>query len=179
MEFEQIASEIKKYTTQTVFPIGIVKAVDKENSICSVELLEDESIVIENVRLQAVDSEQDNGFLLLPKVGSSVIIGKIDNQSTFFVAMVSEVQEVYLKVDGSEKFSITKDEIKFDGGTKGSMIEIAKAVSRMNLIENKVNELITAYNAHLSNPDNTPASVVSGTLATTTISNLENSKIKQ
>jgi hypothetical protein len=184
MDFkEHIQREIKALVFKDTLMIGIVESVDKPKSICSVRLLEDDGLVIPNVRLQAIDSEQDNGWLIFPKVGTTVILGKLDNINTFFVAMFSEVEEIYLKVDGVEKLKITKDEIIFDEGTKGSLVEIGKLVSRMNLIENKVNSIISTFNSHVhpetGSTTSTTATPVSGTLSTTNASNLENDKIKQ
>jgi len=181
---EQLRREMRRFSTQSVFQIGIVKSVEKTKAICSVALLENEEIVFENVRLQAIDNEQDNGVLLFPKAESSVIIGKMDYVDSYFVAMFSEVEEVSWKLDGMERLKITASQIILNEGSKGAMVEIAKLKSRLNSIENAFNALLNHYKIHnhLHPLGPTVAFVVPSTqmnLQITQENDLANNSIKQ
>ena len=181
---ELLRQEMRRFNMQTVFQIGFVKSVDKQKAVCNVSLLENEEIILENVRLQAIDNEQDNGILFFPKVGSSVIVGKLDYVDSYFVAMYSEIEEVSWKLDGQERLKITANEIVFNEGTKGAMVEIGKLKSRLNAIENAFNEHLNHYKTHNhTHPSgNTTGFLVPSTqanIATTNTSDLENADIKQ
>lgn len=143
-----LRQELRRFSTQNVFQVGFVMSVDKPKATCKVRLLENESIILENVRLQAIDNEQDNGILFFPKPESSVIIGKLDYVDSYFVAMFSEVESVSWKLNGTERLKITASEIVFDEGTKGAMVEIAKLKSRLNDIETAFNQLLNHYKTH-------------------------------
>jgi len=87
--------------------IGHVKAVDRENSTCDVETLADGDVL--DVRLRAAVDEQQKGIFLFPKIGSSVIIAPIANNSTqYYVAMFSEVEEMVIQIEG-QVLQIDKD----------------------------------------------------------------------
>ncbi|GAB4132183.1 MAG: hypothetical protein Fur0027_19700 [Raineya sp.] len=179
-----LRQELRRFSRQTVFQIGFVKSVDKPKAVCNVSLLENEEIVLENVRLQAIDNEQDNGVLYFPKTGSSVIVGKMDNIDSYFVAMFSEAEEIIWKLDGAERLKITNDEIVFNGGTKGAMVEINKLKNRLNAIENAFNELLNHYKTHNhAHPNGATTGFlvpsVQVNITITGVSDLENADIKQ
>jgi hypothetical protein len=181
---ERLREEMRRFATQNVFQIGIVKSVSKENSVCSVALLENEEILLESVRLQAIDSEQNNGVLFFPKIESSVIVGKIDYSDSYFVAMFSEVEEISWKLEGVERLKITASEIIFNEGSKGSMVEIEKLKSRLNVIEQAFNQLLNNYKLHAHTHPQGPTTgfvvpSVQADITETTISDLENTAIKQ
>lgn len=76
---------------------GEVKAVDKSARLCTVTA---DGLDIPNVRLRAVSGDGD-GMVLLPKVGSTVVIAPLENLDTmYYVAMFSEVDEFLLLVSG-------------------------------------------------------------------------------
>ncbi len=181
---ELLRNELKRFATQNVFQIGFVVSVDKPKALCKVKLLENEAVVLENVRLQAIDNEQDNGILFFPKIESSVIVAKLDYVDSYFVAMLSEVEEVSWKLDGVERLKITENEIVFNEGNKGAMVEIGKLKSRLNAIEQAFNELLNHYKTHNHAHPQGPTTgfLVSSTqanIAITNIADLENPNIKQ
>ncbi|MDX1903807.1 MAG: hypothetical protein SFU27_06565 [Thermonemataceae bacterium] len=110
---DYIRQELKRFSGQEVFQIAIVSEVDKEKATCKAYLLENEEILLENIRLQAIDDEQNNGALVFPKAESSVLIGKIDNISGYFVVMFSEIEEIAWKINNKQRLKITEEEIVF------------------------------------------------------------------
>lgn len=174
-----IRQELKRFSTQSVFQLGFVVSVDKPKAVCRVRLLENEGIILQNVRLQAIDNEQDNGILFFPKAGSSVIVGKLDYVDSYFVAMYSEIEEVSWKLDGSERLKITPTKIIFNGGSKGAMVEIAKLKSRLNAIENAFNSLLNHYKTHSHTTTGFAVPSTQSDLTLTQTSDLANTSIEQ
>lgn len=133
-------------------------------STCNVQTLDDEVEIID-ARLQ---TEASNGILLTPKVGSFVVVTPITDFE-FVVVMFSAI-----------------DEIKFLDGSYGGLIKIQDLVSKVNTIEDKVNDIIDALKTHThpgvtSGPSSTAPSadfVAITDLTNTSVSDIENTKIK-
>lgn len=109
-------------------------------------------------------SQSANGFLILPSVDSIVIVSSIDNR-TYYVSMFSEV-----------------DEIQLNGDTYDGLVKVGDLVTKLNNLENKVNAIIAAYNAHIhveTGASTAPTvSLVVGTLTPTVQANIENTRVK-
>jgi len=75
-------------------------------------------------------SEVADGILLIPKIGSTVIVAK-STRNTAFVLMYSDIDNIILR-----------------GGQLGGLIKIADLVSKINRLENLLNGFITIYNTH-------------------------------
>lgn len=140
-----------------------VDSVDLTTLTCyCVPLNEDADII--NVRLMA---NIDNGFLLIPEVDSIVVVSFLSDDSAY-VSLVSKVSEVHL--NGKN----------FDG-----LVKINDLVEKLNNLENKVNTIISTYNAHthvassFGTPTTTPVAPVTGTLTPTIKQDLENITILQ
>jgi len=126
----------------------------------------DGSADIEDVRLQAAAT--NDGMLITPAVDSVVIVQMI-NDVEGYVSMFSEIQN-----------------IKFFDGAQGAFVLINALVTKLNNLENKVNDIITAYNTHVHTGVTTGAgssaitpTQVSGTLTPTVAQDIDNEKITQ
>jgi len=90
--------------------------------------------------------------------------------------LCSEVENIYIDTQG--------DTI-FNGGTLDGMVKVGDLVTKLNNLENKVNDLVTWSSTHTHTgvtpgPGSTGTAVgVVGTLTPTQQSELENTKIKQ
>jgi hypothetical protein len=80
---------------------GKVKEVDGES--CTVEV---DGLEFYNVRMQARVQAGQKGFRIKPKIGSSVLIEKMDGNgdSEYFVTMYSEFESVTADVNGVRLF---------------------------------------------------------------------------
>lgn len=140
-----------------------VDSVDLTTLTCYCVPLNDDADII-NVRLMA---NIDNGFLLIPEVDSIVVVSFLSDSSAY-VSLVSKVSEVHL--NGKN----------FDG-----LVKINDLVQKLNNLENKVNTIISTYNAHthvassFGTPTTTPVAPVTGTLTPTIKQDLENITILQ
>lgn len=120
-------------------------------------------------------AEVDDGVLIIPRVGSTIIVG----YSTYtrpYVALFSDVEKVVLL-----------------GGEHGGLVRIADLVDRLNKIEEKVNDLIGKFNDHVqaynththpvtavgspTGPTTATAQTESGTLTLTKREDMENEQV--
>jgi len=94
---------------------GTIKDVDETEETCTVTTVDDQEIV--EVRLRAtINTSEKKAWVLVPAVGSEVLIGNIENGPEWCVLMVSEVSKirsevtnVVLEIDG-EKAQLSNDQ---------------------------------------------------------------------
>lgn len=178
-----------------------VDSVDEAKRTCIVTTISSQgSVTIENVQLMA---SIDDGFLLIPAVGSTVLVV----YSTFnqpFVTMFSELTKVLivagennasLQIDADgllleindTKLAITDGLTQFNDGQLGGLVKVAELTTKLNNLEQLVNDLVTKYNSHthiltLSTGTGTAAPTATtetGTLTPTQQAEIENDLIKQ
>lgn len=97
-----------------------VDSVDMSANTCYCIPINDDADMQE-VRLIA---QQSNGFLLIPKVGSVVVVSMLSD-SSFFVSMFSDI-----------------DEINLNGKNFDGLVKIGPLVNKVNAIENLVNSIL-------------------------------------
>lgn len=108
-----------------------------------------------------------NGFVLVPKDGTLVTITQL-TESDAFLSMVSEV-----------------DSILLNGDTNGGIVKVIDLTTKLNNLENKVNQLIAAIVAWTPVPNDGGAALKallatwsSTTLTLTVRGDIENTKVK-
>lgn len=84
-----------------------VKSVDKGKKTCAV-LDEASNVEYPDVVLKSVPSDSTKQLVVFPKVGSTVIIERIEHTDSWFVSKVDEVDEIWL---GGNKYSMVKAEV--------------------------------------------------------------------
>ena len=111
-------------------------------------------------------SENKDGVLFVPKEGSIVIVEQTSND-TAYVTMFGEV-----------------DSIKLMSGENKGLVKISELVQKINVIENDINNLKTAFNSWVAVPNDGGAALklastswFSQQLTPTQIDDLENKKI--
>lgn len=118
-----------------------VDSVDLTNLTCYCVPINDDAD-IQEVRLMA---NNDNGFLLIPKVDSIVVVSFLSDSSAY-VSMVSKVSEIQL-----------------NGTNYGGLIRVEELTTKLNNLENAFNQHLTLYNVH------THAGVMAGSSTTTPV----------
>ena len=118
-ELRDALRELTKTGDRVYSSLAVVMAVDKPGRLCDVELSGTEDVDGKRVSITDVMLQVDpvNGFLMLPKVGSTVAISYI-SLSTAYVSMFSEVDLITLNGDN------------FGGLTK--TIELQLQLNKMN-----------------------------------------------
>lgn len=160
------------FTDQVSVYVCSVDSVNIDERTCDCTIISgDADNQIPSVQLS---SEPNDGFIIEPEVGSTVIVG-LTIRSTPFVMMFSEVKNVYLTA--SQK-------ITFNTGNFGGLIKVEQLVSKLNALENKVNSLIGKFNSHThtgvttgAGTSGTTATQELGTLSNTARADIENDKI--
>lgn len=127
---------------------------------------------LQDVRIQA-SIGSSVGLFIEPEVDSKVVVSFLSREIAY-ISLFSDIKNVHL--DFTEK-------VIFNGGSNGAMVKIGDLVSRLNLIENKVNGIITAYNGHThvetGATTNVTTSLVVGSLSTTVATDIDNPEIEQ
>lgn len=141
--------------------ICFVRSVNESELTCTVETLDTEA-TIEDVRLQA--GEAVSGFVCIPKKDSAVLIMELA-RFEYAIILFSELES-----------------IKFLDGSYGGLVKVVDLVSRLNAIEDKVNNIISTYNSHTHTETGATtaptSSTVSGSLESTQVSHIENPLVK-
>lgn len=105
--------------------VGTVKAI--EGDTCKVDFYED-------VQLNAIIDDLESQFTIYPKVGSKVVIARLDDSDSMFVIRHSEIDKVTIKIgdqlfemqDG--KFSITQGDISLKSIINDGFDQLTKAI---------------------------------------------------
>mgnify|MGYP000569035403 CR=1 FL=1 len=162
-----IKQSIEKLTnngnTEVESFLATVKSVDKENRLCDVQPLEGAELF--DVKICAVQLKQTNGFWLIPKKNSQVVVTMI-GANAGFVSMFSEVEEIYLQTSENDN---------------GGLVKITHLMERLNTIESTVNTALNMIKTHHHPANNTPAPMLvtqPTSAGTTNRIDLENKKVK-
>lgn len=113
-----------------------VESVDKAKGVC---VINDGSLEYTDVRLSSIIDENQNKIYLFPKVGSSVLVSKINNDiHALYIEAYSEIEEYYLKIDDSE-FNVDQSGILIKKGEENLqllMLDLIKAIKQMKFTTN-------------------------------------------
>jgi len=169
-----------------VFDEAIKQAMGKQeiySLVCNVDSVDltDRSCVctpvnggaeLQDVRVQA-SLGGTTGLFIEPVVDSKVVVSFLSREIAY-ISLFTDIENVYLDFNS---------QVIFNGGSNGSMVDINDLTYRLNLIENKVNAIITAYNAHVhvetGGSTSPTVSLVAGSLSLTSQPDLENPDIQQ
>jgi hypothetical protein len=123
--FKQAVNGSRRKKGKFTLTVGTVKTV--ENDTCTVDNYED-------VRLNAIVKDSDSQFTVYPKVGSKVVIGRLENEDNPFVIGVSEIEKVTVKIgnqllemkDG--KFTIKNGNVSLKSILNDGFEQLGKAI---------------------------------------------------
>lgn len=163
-KIRKAVKELSKTNDEVYSIVCTVDSVNMTDKTCDCSPIDGKADLL-GVRLMA---QNQTGFFIKPKVNSVVVVTMI-NGFTGYVAMFSEVDEIQLNGDN------------YDG-----LPQIQVMVDKYNNLENKVNTIISTFNAHthpyvnVATPATTSPSAtpVVGTLTPTTQIELENTTVK-
>jgi len=94
---------------------------------------------LENVRINA-DINGSAGLVVTPVTGSVVLVGRI-SAADHVVLVCSEIDKVEL-TSGDATLEMAEGEITLNGGENGGLVIVGELVSKLNALEEKVNELL-------------------------------------
>jgi hypothetical protein len=150
--------------------VAQVVSSDVQACTCTVELVTAKTS--ERKLTVSLMADVSDGLLMIPTDGSTVIVAWSDRMLPY-VAMFSDLQDVYLDATGK---------ITMNQGTEGGLVKVRDLVTKLNALENKVNSIISSYNAHVhpdpvSGTTGTPTVPVTGPLTPTQVVDIENPNV--
>lgn len=105
MTLQEIIKQLSKDSTTQ---LQVAKVIEVSNQQCTVDF-QDGRPLLKGVRLKAVLDNNDNTFLLIPKIGSYVVVSPImNNNAVQAIVLYSEVEGLELKIH-STYFEINQD----------------------------------------------------------------------
>lgn len=152
---------VKSTGFDATMELAIVKSVDKKEMTCNVILYDDKDLLLEGVKLKPVVPDIDftlMGLVSYPAIGSYVIVAQINNNDDdLFVVSCSKIESISL--DGGEIFNLLIDlqngsldmklpAISLNGGDNGGLPLVNPLLSKINQLEERVNDLISDYKMH-------------------------------
>ena len=172
----------KKAVNQFTTVAAKVTAVDLQNFSVDVEPVGEMAEVFD-ARLRAALESSDAGLILIPKVGSTVLITAINNNwNSAFMSLPSELDKILVKVENSTA-EISAEEIKFNGGSLGGLVKVKELQAQLNKTNAVVQALMQTLITWVPVPSDGGAALktaMQGALtgkAVGDFSNIENSKI--
>ena len=161
-----IKAEIKKDADKERFysQHGTCKDVDKTARTCTFVPAGDDAERFD-IRFQSLMGST-RGWVVIPVEGSAITVTFV-NKSTGFVSLTEDIEKII-----------------YQGGSNGGLAIVGPLLSKINALENKVNELIihSATHTHvatsLAAPTATPLPIVAGALTPTIRTEIENTKLQ-
>ncbi len=178
---ELLESNVAKESN--LFPSVIQGTVTEAGeTFCKVKLT-DNDLELEEVLYTATE-ENENGFILIPKEATNVLIGVIGgDENSLYIITMDEVQKVKLTIE-SITLTIDKNGVVFHDGNHGGMVISEKVADEVNALKQDINALKQALTSWIPAPQDggaglkTAASSWAGqTLTNTVKTTLENDKI--
>jgi len=167
----EIKSYVQKLTnngnTSVESFLAKVIEVHRENRLCDVQPLEGAELF--DVRICAIQLKQTNGFWIVPKIGSHVVVTMLGANSGF-VSMFSEVDEIYLQTSETDN---------------GGLIIRKELKTEIDKINTFLNTIRTVFNSFVPVPSDGGAalktamvSAIQNLQLANIGTNIENEKVK-
>ncbi len=121
-----------------------VDSIDIPNCTCSCTPISGKATTgIENVLLKA---EANDGFMLVPSVKSTVVVGISSLTKIPFVMLFEDIDQVIVKINNTQ-FNISDGLTKFNDGSNGGIPNVVALVSKVNALENLLNNVLNVLKA--------------------------------
>jgi hypothetical protein len=182
---EQIRERMKQmhnkghYDTSAIIA-GVVSAV---NGIVSIDVDVD-GVIYNDVQLQAIGDGSGVSLIIVPQKGSAVLIGNVEHGTNYVLISADKADKIIAKQADDMYIEVAKNGIKLNGDSNDGLVKIKDLVSKVNGIEQKINDLITACTTQVVTLAPSGAFPLASfftsvtPLAPTQQSELENTKVK-
>lgn len=159
-----------------------VKEIDSTEYTCYCEPIGDYA----DIRLVKIKLAADKfGFFVVPKLESLVIVSFLSDNSGY-ISMVTEIDNLVIYIDSNNKLDVSSSGFVFNDGSLDGLVKINSLITKLNNLENLVNQFVTNFNGWVPVPNDGGAALKTAftvnpvTPLTPTIkTDLENTKIKQ
>jgi hypothetical protein len=128
MNEQEVRKKLLDFIAKATDDMVLAKVISAEESVCKVQLIENEDIILENIKTTA-SQENEKGFLLKPKTDSIVLVSKRENA----IIMFSELETATLKIENTTlKIDATGFEIKKQNETlKKILADLVQVITQM------------------------------------------------
>lgn len=111
MTSDEVLQKMIRVMRQTSLPVFIAEVTEVKGNVCTV--IFPDGFELAGVRLKAAIDEKKEFVLIMPKIGSTVLLGSLsqsESDGDFYVIAVNEVASITGVIDKT-KFSIDKTEV--------------------------------------------------------------------
>jgi hypothetical protein len=171
LEIREAIQRIVKSEEELYSAVAKVTAVDEEARTINIQPI-DGSAEIFDVKLQA-NISGTTGVVQIPTINSYVVATFL-SKDTAFISLFTDL----------DKILIDTEEVTINGGNNGGLVNINDLVSKLNAVENDLNNLKAAFSAWIPVPTDggaalkaALASYFAATLTPTVTADLEDTKI--
>lgn len=155
---------------------------EAERTISCTVVLGEGELKLTDVNLQ---SEPNDGFILIPAVDTDVLICMMPDNSAY-VVLCNDIDKIICVINNNNSYVFDSNGFVWNGGNNGGLVKVIELTQKVNNLENLVNDLVTKYNTHthvltLSAGTGTAApttSVETTILTPTQRADIEDTKIK-
>jgi hypothetical protein len=126
-----------------VVPMEVV-TVDKSSATITAK--EDDSGVFENIRLKSAIDEKNIGIILFPKVGSSVLVGRIANEEcNLFVVKINEIESALIAIEGAFGCELdSKGRLVFNQGKNEGLVVLGQLEYNIDALKQYISAVADA-----------------------------------
>lgn len=128
---KRLFSQRLQEASRTSF-LAKVKEVNADDCVCVVET--EDGIRYDEVLLRAVTGV-DKGILVVPTVGSYVMVSRIGGSNELYVSMFSEIDNVGILIKDTE-YTVTDKGYKMNVGSSGlkkSLVDLIDTITKMTV----------------------------------------------
>ena len=187
-----MSDPLKKALRQIVKPGGydepviraIVQSIDKDTFTCSIKTVTD-NLQINGIKLKPVISDDDSsmGLVVFPAVGSFVLVGQVaENNTDLFVISFTQIDSIALYADlqvtSNANINLNAAQITFNSGNNGGIPKVQPVTDAINSLQDQINQLVLAFNAHSHSPSTAPPTPVPSLIPATQGANIDKSTIE-
>lgn len=161
----QIIRQLAKPDGETIALVCTVDAVDKTARTIDCSPI-NEGAPLLGVNIQA-NQGADFGLCLFPEIGSFVVVGFIADGAAGAVLLTEKIESAEIvigdtsavmdadgvRIDvGDISAHLDKNAVTFNGGDLGGLVKVEDLTNRLNIIENDINKLKTAFSSWVVAP---------------------------
>jgi hypothetical protein len=141
--------------------------------LCNVDKVNDFTIDCTPISGQAttpipgvkLNSEANDGFMIVPKVGSTVLVAT-SSRNDYFTIMYSDIDKVVCVIDNSNSYEFSSSGFVWNGGNFGGMAKTGIISTKLDTLEAEINNLKAVIAAIITAGTSLPmVPVLQGTLA--------------
>jgi hypothetical protein len=104
-----------------------------------------------NIPSVNMKASANDGVLIIPTVGSEVIVAQSSKTMLYYIFMHSNIDSMEIVIPGTPnptKLKIQQGKITFNDGSFDGLIKITDLITKLNNLESKVNTIVSTFNAH-------------------------------